>query len=197
MKKIIFILFSSAFILDFAVAQISSDNHLSFKGIPIEGTLDQYVAKMKNAGFEYLEERNGCALLKGQFAGFDDCIMRISELELVNIVGTVDVIFPSCSDLYSLTEDYTHLKSMLIEKYGEPIEVKEEKILFKRSTSNMNSFDELYRIKNMQTWYAKFQTEKGEIQLSVQNGEEQTYVVLRYSDRINSEIARSAAMRDL
>ena len=47
--------------------------HLTFKGVPIDGTLSEYVKKMKSAGFEYLEGGIDYAVLQGDFAGFKDC----------------------------------------------------------------------------------------------------------------------------
>ena len=43
--------------------------HLTFKGVPIDGTLSEYVKKMKSAGFEYLEGGIDYAVLQGDFAG--------------------------------------------------------------------------------------------------------------------------------
>ena len=43
-------------------------NHMKFKGIPIEGTLDSFVQKLKSKGFTYLGQQDGMALLKGEFA---------------------------------------------------------------------------------------------------------------------------------
>lgn len=150
MKKIILALVSITFVSINAIAQTTSE-HLTFKGVPIDGTLSQYVTKMKSAGFEYLGEQNKTALLRGEFAGFKDCIIGVSTLESVNIVSTIGVIFPSCSDWSSLENNYNHLKSML--------------------TSN---------------------------QISLQKGEYgEHYVLLKYFDKINSDIARSAAMEDL
>lgn len=124
MKKIILALVSITFVSINAIAQTTSE-HLTFKGVPIDGTLSQYVTKMKSAGFEYLGEQNKTALLRGEFAGFKDCIIGVSTLESVNIVSTIGVIFPSCSDWSSLENNYNHLKSMLTSKYGEPADVVE------------------------------------------------------------------------
>lgn len=52
MKRLIFLLFFVNTIL-ISLAQDKSE-HLSFKGVPIDGTLNEYVAKMKAAGFSYL-----------------------------------------------------------------------------------------------------------------------------------------------
>lgn len=52
MKRLIFLLLFVNTIL-ISLAQDKSE-HLSFKGVPIDGTLNEYVAKMKAAGFSYL-----------------------------------------------------------------------------------------------------------------------------------------------
>lgn len=197
MKKFILTLVSATFASIAMIAQPTSE-HLTFKGVPIDGTLAQYVTNMKDAGFEYLGEQHNIALLKGQFAGFNDCIIRISELTLTNIVGSVDVILPKYDDSHSITGDYEKFKSMLTEKYGEPAIVKEDLLTLKFSNTAVNNIDSFYQKKlNKYIWYTTFKVPKGEIILSIQNDERQSYLVLRYFDKINSDIARSAAMEDL
>ena len=71
MKRLIFLLFFVNTIL-ISLAQDKSE-HLSFKGVPIDGTLNEYVAKMKAAGFSYLGTQDGTAILQGEFAGFKNC----------------------------------------------------------------------------------------------------------------------------
>ena len=47
MKKVFFSLFLAFTIVATAFAQEESE-HLTFKGVPIDGTLNEYVAKMKH-----------------------------------------------------------------------------------------------------------------------------------------------------
>ena len=124
MKKII-LFFATLFMSVISFAQSNSE-HLTFKGVPIDGTLSEYVAKMKSAGFKYLGEQDGTAILQGDFAGFKSCTVGVSTLKAVNVVSTIGVIFPACEDWSSLERDYEHLKSMLTQKYGEPAEVVEK-----------------------------------------------------------------------
>ena len=124
MKRLIFsLLFVSTIFI--SSAQDKSE-HLSFKGVPIDGTLNEYVSKMKAAGFSYLGTQDGTAILQGDFAGFKSCTVGVSTLKAVNVVSTIGVIFPSHDDWSSLERDYDHLKSMLTQKYGEPNEVVEQ-----------------------------------------------------------------------
>lgn len=68
MRRLILILyFVNATLMSFA--QIDSE-HLSFKGVPIDGTLNEYVSKMKTAGFSYLGTQDGTAILPRRFRRF-------------------------------------------------------------------------------------------------------------------------------
>ena len=97
--------------------------HLTFKGVPIDGTLSEYVKKMKSAGFEYLEGGIDYAVLQGDFAGFKDCNVLIYTLDAINVVSKICVLFPECNVWSSLEQNYNLLKSMLSQKYGVPTEV--------------------------------------------------------------------------
>ncbi len=72
--------------------------HLVFKGVPIDGTLSEYVKKMESAGFRCINKRNGVATLRGDFAGFKDCTIQVSTLQSVDVVSTIDVAFPDRED---------------------------------------------------------------------------------------------------
>ncbi len=194
MKRLIFLLLFVNTIL-ISLAQDKSE-HLSFKGVPIDGTLNEYVAKMKAAGFSYLGTQDGTAILQGDFAGFKSCTVGVSTLKAVNVVSTIGVIFPSHDDWSSLERDYDHLKSMLTQKYGEPTEVVEQ---FQGRTNPNTNNEKLHELMmDRCTWYTTFETTKGDIQLSLQKGDfGQCFVLLKYYDKINTDTVRSAAMDDL
>lgn len=44
-------------------------NHMKFKGIPIEGTLNSFVQKLKDKGYTFIGQQNGMAILKGGICG--------------------------------------------------------------------------------------------------------------------------------
>ena len=187
MKRLIFLLLFASTIL-ISLAQDKSE-HLSFKGVPIDGTLNEYVSKMKAAGFSYLGTQDGTA-------GFKSCTVGVSTLKAVNVVSTIGVIFPSHNDWSSLERDYDHLNSMLTQKYGEPTEVVEQ---FQSRTNPNTNNEKLHELMmDRCTWYTTFETTKGDIQLSLQKGDfGQYFVLLKYYDKINTDTVRSAAMDDL
>ena len=52
---------------------IFAQQHLSFKGVPIDGTLKAYTDAMIKAGFHYEGTYDGVAALSGDFAGHKGC----------------------------------------------------------------------------------------------------------------------------
>jgi hypothetical protein len=59
-----FILLVAVFCVNCCVYSQSSD-HLTFKGVPIDGSLNEYISKMKQEGFTHLGTENGTAILNG------------------------------------------------------------------------------------------------------------------------------------
>ena len=192
MKKILLCFVSVLF----AISAMAQSEHLSFKGVPIDGTLDQYVAKMTAAGFTYLGQQDGTALLQGDFAGFKGCTVGVSTLKSVNVVNTIGVIFPEQNNWASLENQYNQLKSMLTQKYGAPSDCVEE---FQGYGRPQTDNDKFYRVQMDEcTWYTTFTTPKGDIQLSIDNQSVMScFVLLRYFDKINTDAVRQQAMDDL
>ncbi|WP_253952362.1 hypothetical protein [Xylanibacter muris] len=147
-------------------AQETSE-HLRFKGVPIDGTLSEYVAKMKQAGFPHVDTEDGIALLRGDFAGFKGCTVLVSTLKSTNKVNTIGVIFPEMDKLASLENNYTCLKTMQTEKYGEPFECVEK---FQGYVSLKTDSDKLHALRmDRCKWYTVYSTSQGNIELSIGN----------------------------
>ena len=70
--KTIFSSIFCLFIIASTCAQIKSrsNEHMTFKGVPIDGTLNEFVLKMKNSGFTHVGTENRIGMLKGDFAGY-------------------------------------------------------------------------------------------------------------------------------
>ena len=193
MKKIVVTLF---LLMSFTLIFAQSSEHLKFKGVPIDGTLNEYVLKMKQAGFQLVGTDDGVALLEGEFAGYRGCLIAVSTLKSVNVVNTIGVVFPAREDWSSLEGDYEHLKSMLTEKYGEPSDVVEKFQGYGDPQTDQEKWINI--MTDNYTWYTIFETENGDIQLSLEKGNYGEYfVLLKYFDKINTEAVRSAAMEDL
>ena len=113
---LIFVIFSIATITSFAQVKTISFDHLKFKGVPIDGTLKEFVSKMKKVGFTHINTEDGIALLKGDFAAYKDCSLGVSTLKNKDIVSEILVVFPEHDTWSSLSGNYFYLKELLTEE---------------------------------------------------------------------------------
>ncbi len=191
MKKILTLLIAVLIAMS-SLAQ--SSDHLTFKGVPIDGTLNEYVSKMKQNGFTPMSSEDGVAKLNGDFAAYKNCIIGVATLKQKDLVSKITVIFPECPTWSLLSSNYFSLKEMLTEKYGKPSECMEKFQSY--DTDDDNS--KIFQVKmNRCKYYTTFETEKGSIQLSIENNNMACHVMLAYYDKINSEIIKAKAIDDL
>jgi hypothetical protein len=196
MKNILFAL--SLFLTTyFSYAKSNSDSstHLTFKGVPLDGTLDQYVARMKQKEFTLLRTENGIATLQGEFAGYKDCYLNVSTLKQKDLVHKIEVFFPSANTWSTLLENYLDLKQMLLEKYG--------KLYDEAEKCHDLSPDDEDRVKILAVrmdrckYYSIWKFDKGEIQLLIGHTNRETFVKLAYIDKTNSVLVKKQAIEDL
>ena len=89
----------------------SSTTPLSFKGIPMTGTLTAFGNELVKAGFRSA----GNGTYTGDFAGYSGCKVTPSGS---NPVQEVRIDFPVISDWNALEKAYDSLQASLTEKYG-------------------------------------------------------------------------------
>lgn len=197
MKIILISLFSTLlFIASIAQNSTDSEKHLKFKGVPIDGTLNEYVSKMKTHDFTLIETEDGVAMLKGDFAAYKNCFLGVATLKQTDLVSKVTVIFPSSDTWSSLSSNYYNLKELLTEKYGEPSEIVEKFDNYSEPQSDNSNMHEVGM--NRYKYYTTYEMKNGSIQLSIGNdGAFTSFVTLSYNDKINSEIIRLKAIDDL
>lgn len=105
-------------------AQTESE-HLTFKGVPIDGTMSSFIQSMKAKGLTYVSTQNGVAMFTGDFATQKNCTV-IAIAKQQDKVSRVGVIFSGKQTWSLLSNEYFGLKDMLTGKYGEPAECIEE-----------------------------------------------------------------------
>ncbi|WP_374507132.1 hypothetical protein [Flavobacterium sp.] len=177
-------------ILNFA----QTSEHLTFKGVPIDGTLNQFVTKMTQNGFTNSGTENGKAILNGDFAGYKHCVINVSTLKQKDLVNKIGVLFTKKDTWSTLSENYFELKQLLIEKYGEPSDIIEKFDSYQPKDENLKW---IYVLANNCKYISTWQTDKGKIQLSIENNQGSSFVKLTYSDKINSDIIKANAKDDL
>jgi hypothetical protein len=198
MKKIIIsVVLVLTAVISFAQVQVNSESsaHLAFKGVPIDGTLHEYILKMEKDGFTHIGIEDGIAMLKGDFASYKDCMVWVATLKQKDLVSTIRVMFPECDTWSYLSSNYFSLKEMLTEKYGDPSDCVEKFDGFEPSDDN----SKMHNVKfDNCKYYTTYETEKGSIQLSIEHdGVLSCFVMLTYFDKINGDIIRAKAIEEL
>lgn len=177
---------------------MEQSTHLKFKGVPIDGPLEQFVARMVRKGFEVTSAREEEVVrLEGDFAGFKQCEVYVSTLDNQNLVSRITVWFPIQDQWKNLYGDYKTLKEMLTEKYGKPTSCVE------RFTEYLgNSGDDFYRMHAVSNdrckYVTRFSGDEGDIILSIEHrGYSSCFVQLVYQDKENGREVRNTAIDDL
>jgi len=182
--------------ISFAQPNTETTEHMTFKGVPIDGTLNEYVSKMKQSGFTLIGTEDGVAMLKGDFAAYKGCIIGVATLEEKDLVSKITVIFPEQETWSSLSSNYYNLKELLTEKYGEPTEIVENFDTYSEPDDDRQKMYEV-KIDNCK-YYTTYELENGSIQISIDHQSVVScFVRLAYFDKINSEKVRQKAIDDL
>jgi hypothetical protein len=194
MKRVLFIVISA--LLSVYVSAQSSTNHMTFKGIPIDGSIDEFVSGMKQKGFTFIVVEDGVAFFTGEFAACSPCTIKAVSSNSTNVVSHVSVSFPSCETWPILLDNYSKLKSMLTQKYGKPKDCVEK---FESFHSPDDDSSRMYELKfDRCKYWTQWETKKGYIKLNIAHeGVMSCFVVLSYWDKVNTEKVNKSAMDDL
>lgn len=184
--------------------EMASNEHLKFKGVPIDGTLETFVGRMSRSGFAKVETgilgfpqttEKGRAVLEGDFAGFKKCRVYVHTLTGQDLVSRITVHFPDQNQWQHLYGDYKLLKELLTEKYGRPASCVEK---FESSYGPSDDNDRMYEVRmNRCKYITKYKTAKGEIVLSICNDGIVPFASLIYYDKINGNEVREHSLGDL
>ncbi len=162
--------------------EVIEGEHLTFKGVPIDGTVAQFTARLEQTGLTLVGAGAYSATMKGDFAGTPGCRIIVAASDTLR-VHTAAVIFPGKDTWSGLEDDYTLLKTMLTRKYGEPKQCVET--FLSRRAPETNA-EKLIRLQEEQCrWTTLYAPPTGDIQLSIELYDHQTRVVLRYVDHAN------------
>ena len=173
-----------------------AQEHLTFKGVPIDGTLDTYVANMKKADFTFIGEDDGIALLRGDFAGYRNCTIGVVTLKSIDIVNRISVLFDSHQDWNNIYVNYSSLKEMLTTKYGKYADCVEKFEGYSEPRDDNGKMHELTM--DRCKFYTIWETDKGSIELEIIKGNLGGGMVrLTYWDNINTMSVQEKAMDDL
>lgn len=170
--------------LFFAVINIMAQEHLSFKGIPIEGSMTAFCQKLKAKGFTSLGRDNNITLFSGDFTGRKATVGVAATDDGKNVFAVV-VFFDPSGEWNTLVNTYDYYKDLYTRKYGVPTISKENNPAL--SDSNTALMAEVHQ--GTVVYGSAWEVTGGDIQLSIEksSGVYEGMVMIRYRDSQNVE----------
>lgn len=183
MKKLLLTICSSLF----CVLSYAQTEHLTFKGLPIDGSKQEFVKELQSQGYENAPEMGADDVLSGTFIG-RDCYVVIVGTPITNTVWKVGILFKLKYDNWSsIKRAYDGLVDVYTKKYGAPIlDQKEFKSPYKEGDGH-----ELYALKSDRCVYStsfactKNGVNVGYVAISMTTN---CNIIIEYEDDINSDL---------
>ena len=172
----------------------SSSEHLTFKGIPIEGSMTEFCQKLKAKGFTSIGSENNVTLFSGDFTGREANIGVTATNDGENVFAVV-VLFDPSGEWNTLVNTYDYYKDLYTRKYGKPAISKEKNPAL--SDSNTALMAEVHQ--GTAVWGSAWKVTGGEIELSIEktSGIYEGVVVIRYRDSQNVEAKIQKDLEDI
>ena len=176
-------LFIVAFLF-WACVNLTAQEHLSFKGIPIQGSMVEFCQNLKAKGLKQIGYEEKVALFTGDFTGRDATIAVTASDDGKNVYGVV-VIFGSSEEWNTLVDTYDYYKDLYTRKYKTPTMAKEKNPA--HDDSNIALMAEVHQ--GTVEYYSVWEVTGGIIQLSIEksSGVYEGMVIIRYQDSQNVE----------
>lgn len=160
-----------------------AQEHLSFKGIPITGSMTSFCQKLKAKGFTQIGRENNITMFTGNFTGRQASV-GVGATDDGQSVHSVVVIFDQSGEWNTLVNTYDYYKELYTRKYGEPSACREHNP--SRQDSNISLMYELEQ--GTVTYVSVWSVTGGTIELSIEKaGYSDGMVVIKYRDAQNVE----------
>lgn len=168
----------------FAATYVMAQEHLSFKGIPIEGSLTAFCQNLKAKGFTSIGRDNNVRMFTGDFTGRKATIGVAATDDGQNVFDVV-VVFDPSGEWNTLVNTYNYYKELYTRKYGEPTISRENNPAL--SDSNIALMAEVQQ--GTVVYGSAWEIAGGDIQLSIEKsfGFYEGMVMIRYRDAQNVE----------
>jgi hypothetical protein len=178
----------------FAVISLMAQEHLSFKGIPIEGSMTAFCQKLKAKGFTSIGSENNLTLFTGDFTG-RNATVGVTATDDGKDVFAVVVLFDPSGEWNALVNTYDYYKDLYTRKYGKPSISKEKNPAL--SDSNTALMAEVHQ--GTVVYGSAWEVTGGDIQLSIEksSGVYKGMVMIRYRDSQNVEAKIQNDLNDI
>ena len=166
----------------FAISCFAQE-HLSFKGIPITGSMTEFCKKLSQKGFTKLGKENNLTTFTGDFTG-RRATVGVGATDDGENVHSVIILFEESSEWTTLVNTYEYYKEIYTRKYGEPAACKEYNP--SHQDSNISLMYELGQ--GTVTYATVWSITGGTIEISSEKfGYSDGVVVIKYRDSKNIE----------
>ena len=168
--------------------------HLTFKGIPIEGSMTAFCQKLKAKGFKSIGRDNISTLFTGDFTGRKAKVEVTATDEGENVFAVV-VFFDPSSEWNTLVNTYDYYKDLYTRKYGKPTNSKEKNPAINDSNTALMIEVRQGRV----VWRSTWKVTGGDIELSIEktSGYHEGKVMIRYRDSQNVETKIQKDLEDI
>ncbi len=158
--------------------------HLDFEGIPVTGTLNEFLTISESKGYKLMERNEQSMLLSGLYRG-KLCRVLVERLPDENLVWGLTVFLPSCDNWKDLYRDYKDLCRVFRDKFGKPVDVTEWFDMVKRPASSRKRFA---AVKDGRCFYKSvYEDPLGQVDVVIWSDKTNgCYVLVSYIDNINS-----------
>ena len=165
------------FTMLFAVISLMAQEHLSFKGIPIEGSMTAFCQKLKAKGFTSIGSENNLTLFTGDFTG-RNATVGVTATDDGKDVFAVVVLFDPSGEWNALVNTYDYYKDLYTRNYVKPSISKEKNPAL--SDSNTALMAEVHQ--GTVVYGSAWEVTGGDIQLSIEksSGVYKGMVMIRY-----------------
>lgn len=172
----------------------SAQEHLTFKGIPIEGSMVSFCQKLKAKGYTQINRDNKITLFTGDFTGRSATIGVVAGDDGKNVFS-VAVLFDASEEWNTLVSTYEYYKDLYTRKYGNPATSVEN--IPEYADSNTSKMLRLHE--GEVTWASLWKVAGGEIEVYIDkaSGVCQGQVMIRYRDSQNVEAKIKRDLEDI
>lgn len=168
-----------------------NNTHIQFKNLPLNGEISSFVGKLKSTGFidhpdasQYTKD----ALLKGTFAGRDNCTIRVKATPKTKVVYRVEVSTDYYSDWFSTEKAYQDLLKSYREKYSQASQC--DYISYPYDSVSGWEIKAIYQ--NKYSLFTYFKSEGGEICIIVKaDSADKAFIQITYEDFANRDLNKS------
>ncbi len=169
--------------------------HLSFKGIPITGSMTSFCQQLKTKGFTQISSDNNITTFVGDFTG-RQAYVAVGAADDGKNVHSVVVLFDPSEEWNTLVNTYDYYKEIYSRKYGNPAKSIEKNP--SNSNSNISLMYELWQ--GRVVYGSLWEVEGGSIEISIEKSSEginEGIVVIKYRDSQNIETKIQKDLEDI